>query len=206
MHEKRIRKSGAARQPAGTVRFQRDGHEARGSIPVVAVGAMLRDGFALASKRSEGPKLRMTPSLRCQPAGESDASIAVAQETNDPLAMRQMRQETFKRSSMQPKTNHGLEPPSQPRRGKRECRGCRVGDPFAPVQPLRENRADAMPERITRGEYHCRTAAAGKDAICLERHRPGLAALTDARERQMPLAAEDRLGLGQRLSACLREA
>jgi len=33
-----------------------------------------------------------------------------------------------------------------------------------------------------------------------------LAALTDARERQMPLAAEDRLGLGQRLSACLREA
>ena len=81
-----------------------------------------------------------------------------------------------------------------------------MGDPFVPVQLLRENRADAMPERITRGEYRGRTAAAGKDTICLERHRPRPATITDFCERQMPLAAKDRHGLGKRLSTCVREA
>src|SRR6478672_11380342 len=115
-----------------------------------------------------------------------------------------MRQKTLERGGMQPKTDHGLQSPSQARRGKRECRGRRMGDPFAPVQLLCENRADAVPERITRGEYRGRTAAAGKDAIRLEWRRPAAAAVADARERQMPLAAKDRLGPGERLSACVR--
>src|SRR6201981_3653377 len=87
MHEKRIRMARAARQPAKTLRFQCDGQEVRGWIGVVAVRAMLRDGFAFPSKRSKGPELRMAPPLGRQPFGESDTSFAVAQETNDPLTV-----------------------------------------------------------------------------------------------------------------------
>src|SRR5437764_8484073 len=78
--------------------------------------------------------------------------------------------------------------------------------PFIPVQPFGEIGTYAVPKRVSRGEHRGWTAAAGKDAICLERDGPRLAAIADFCQREMPLTAKDRLGFGKRLSACLREA
>src|SRR6185312_8968427 len=120
--------------------------------------------------------------------------------------MRQVRNEVFKWLGVQPKTDHRFQSPTEARGGKREGRWRGMSDPFTALQMRGERGTDAVPEWIARREDHRRATAAGKDAVRIERNRPGPSALADVCKHQMPFAAEHRFGLGNRLSACVREA
>ncbi len=94
---------------------------------------------------------------------------------------------------------HGLrQRPAEPRRGEAEGRRRRHDDHLARIDVARQHRADAVVERIARGEHADLPAAMAQHfvggAIERARPRPRRAANERRREAKMPPAAEHDFG------------
>lgn len=63
-----------------------------------------------------------------------------------------------------------------------------------------------MPEWITRSQHSDTPSACGQDGFSGKRHRPGLPFGASLHQLQVPWAANDNFGPGQRLTACIIQA
>src|SRR5579872_7626072 len=205
MDEERIRNTRTMRQPARSLCLKSHGDEPRFSVAGKAIGSLPRDGFAWSSKRNQRPELRGAPAARRQPLRKIGRRRSIAQQTADPRPTGKMRHEALEGRCMQSEANGLFERPAQTRRSEREGRGRGISNPLVPVQPRGEDRTHAKPERIARSKRDGRPPSKAQYAFRIEWCRPAPAAGADIGEREMALAAKNRLGTGKRFSACLRQ-
>ena len=125
---------------------------------------------------------------------ERGRPVAVRRQRQHPCARLQMRTDEIERAAMERELRRFRQRPAQARGGEAEGRRLRHRHGFARVDMPQQHRADAVNERVARGENADLPAAIGQHLLdrALERAGPRPRRAADERcgQAEMPLAAE----------------
>ena len=166
------------------------------------VDASRYDAFGRPAETFEHVDARRAEAEAAQQPSDFSRRGAVRRQRQNTGAVLQKRPDKRCRTPVQRNSLDILQRPAEPGGGQREGRRARKHAVFVGIDVARNGRADAVPERVARGE-HADAAPPERDEFGhrgVEGRRPRLRLAVDriGREVEMPRAAEDELGLGDR--------